>query len=110
MKQRQTRIKIPFLLNSQGEDMTNPMDIANTFASFYAKLYNLQESENITPPCPDKFDAFLSSIPLPSLSPHTTNILNDPLHPRWGSQDYQIPPIALSPWARRVPQWILLAS
>lgn len=59
-KQGQTHTKIPFLLNSQGERMTKPLNIANTFASFYAKLYNLQESENTTPPCPNKIDAFLS--------------------------------------------------
>lgn len=61
--------------------MTNLLDIANTFASFYAQLYNFQESESTTPPNLEKIESFLSSIHLPSLSPTQLTALSTPFTP-----------------------------
>lgn len=77
MKRQQSNKKMQFLTNSQGKCLN--LEIANEFNAFYAKLYNLKDSELVAPPKKEDIEAFLSSIQLPSFSPTQLECLSTPL-------------------------------
>lgn len=81
MKKHYANKKIQFLTNPQGKRLHNPLDIANEFSAFYAKLYNLKDSDQAVHPKTEDIEAFLSSIQLPSISTNQLETLSTPFSP-----------------------------
>lgn len=73
--------KNSFLTNPKGKHLSNPLDIANEFSGFYAKLYNLTGAERVTSPNQRDITDFLATIHLPSISPTQLDSLSAPFSP-----------------------------
>uniref|UniRef100_A0A8C5LPC0 Reverse transcriptase domain-containing protein n=1 Tax=Leptobrachium leishanense TaxID=445787 RepID=A0A8C5LPC0_9ANUR len=58
---------IPHLKTNRGL-IHNPLDIANEFADFYEKLYNLSTDDKVTQPTPNAISSYLHKLHLPKLS------------------------------------------
>ncbi|XP_063816354.1 uncharacterized protein LOC135055814 [Pseudophryne corroboree] len=77
--------RIKYLANSDGPPSLNPKDIANQFASYYRKLYNLKQDPLTPQPSLQLIRSFLDSINLPSISPEDASTLCTP----WTEREIQ---------------------
>uniref|UniRef100_A0A8C5LSK8 Reverse transcriptase domain-containing protein n=1 Tax=Leptobrachium leishanense TaxID=445787 RepID=A0A8C5LSK8_9ANUR len=66
-------------LKTDGGIIYNPMAMANEFASYYEKLYNLEVDDTNVHPTSDTIDAYLRNINLPKLSATQANKLASPI-------------------------------
>ncbi|XP_063819080.1 uncharacterized protein LOC135057111 [Pseudophryne corroboree] len=63
--------------------ISDQLDIANFFATYYSSLYNLKDDVSIPQPTPANIAAFLKDINLPSIDSLTLQTLNQP----WTSKE-----------------------
>lgn len=76
VKTIQAKSKIPFLTKGKIHD---PRSIANAFAEYYSKLYNLKDDPSLPPVTSDSIQTFLDKVNLPSLSCSQLTALNAPI-------------------------------
>ncbi|XP_063806265.1 oocyte zinc finger protein XlCOF7.1-like [Pseudophryne corroboree] len=70
--------RVKYIINSNNIKITDPSDIANSFASYYSSLYNLKDDTSTPQPTPANIAAFLNDVNLPSIDPDTLQTLNQP--------------------------------
>uniref|UniRef100_A0A8C5M1Q5 Reverse transcriptase domain-containing protein n=1 Tax=Leptobrachium leishanense TaxID=445787 RepID=A0A8C5M1Q5_9ANUR len=66
-------------LHTNVGDIHNPQEIANGFAQYYEKLYNLGTDDDISQPSEAIVDTYLENIHLPTLSQTQTATLSSPI-------------------------------
>lgn len=63
------------------QKVSNPQQIADTFADYYGTPYNIKDDPSVVQPSSDAISAFLAELKLPSLTPADLEKLN--LFPNW---------------------------
>lgn len=73
-----TQTKIPYMTDTKGNWLNNPLDMATCFRDFYVPLYNLHSAEPDNQPSDQMIVSFFSSIHLPILTPDQITTLSQP--------------------------------
>lgn len=79
VKAFQAKTKISHISSPSGVKIQDPRAIANSFAEFYSKLYNLQDDPSLPVVTDSTVQAFLSKLALPRISPDQLDSINSPI-------------------------------